>query len=184
MEIKQTSDYSVFRHVTGNREVNKSHVKRLLLTFGSNPKKLQWVPILVNENMEVIDGQHRLEASKKLEVPIYYRVINGLTLEDCQALNSNSKMWSPTDYAKAYCENGNQNYCDYLTFKSKTKLNHDIVMRYLSLDNPVTVQSFKDGQLEVQDYKKSELLASQLQDLSQGIKNYRLRAIALKVYAG
>jgi len=179
MTIKSTRDYSLFKSIKGNRDLNKSHVRRLQLIFGDRPQKLQWVPILVNENHEVIDGQHRLEAAKKLEIPVYYRVIKGLTLEDCQALNSNSKMWTPTDYARAFCENGVDSYCKYLEFKKKWYLNHDVVMRYLALDTPITVQSFKEGYLEVPSITKSNRYAKWLEECGQYVKHYKLRAIAL-----
>ena len=35
-------------------------------------KKYLVSPILVNEKMEVIDGQHRLQAQKELNLPTYY----------------------------------------------------------------------------------------------------------------
>ena len=178
-QIKNTRDYSLFKSITGNRDLNKSHVKRLLLIFGERPQKLQWVPILVNENHEVIDGQHRLEAAKKLEVPVYYRVIKGLTLEDCQALNSNSKMWTPNDYARAYCANGVDAYCKYLEFKQKWGLNHDVVMRYLALETPITSTSFKDGYLEVPSLTRSNKYAKWLEEIGVYVKHYKLRAIAL-----
>lgn len=169
----------MFKNITGNRTINKSHVKRLMLIFGAYPQRLQLVPILVNEKKEVIDGQHRLEAATRLEVPVYYRVVKGLTLEDCQALNSNAKMWTPIDYARAYCENGNKAYCKYLDLKTQLGFNHDITMKFIALDTPITIQSFKDGHLECPNYKRSVELAKLLTEAGEYILNYRLRAIAL-----
>src|SRR5690625_2430380 len=44
-------------------------------------------PIIVNENMVVIDGQHRLEASKKEGVPVEYIIKPGLDENDIVRMN-------------------------------------------------------------------------------------------------
>ena len=49
------------------------------------------------------------------------------------------------DYAISFSENGNENYAIYIDFKSEFRLNHDVLMRYLSLDNPMTGSAFKQG---------------------------------------
>jgi hypothetical protein len=179
MQIEKTSDYTMFKTITGNRTTNPTHVNRLRAIFDADPDRLSLVPILVNEKMQVVDGQHRLEAAKKAEVSVYYRVIRGLTLEDCQALNSNSKMWTPTDYARAYCQTGKKPYCKYLEFRKDFDLNHDIVMRYISLEESITLLSFKMGHLKCPSYKRSVQLAGMLLQVGEYIKHYKLRAIAL-----
>lgn len=179
MNIQRTSDYKKFNTILGNRRVKKAHVNKLKSAFEWNPEAASWVPIIVNENYEVIDGQHRLEALKQLELPVYYRVIEGLTIEDVQALNSNTKPWTPNDYAEAYAHIGNRNYRNYLDFKIEFGYNHDITMKYVALSYPVTGESFKNGLLKTQDMELSRKYGAMLAEIGKFIPHYKLRATAL-----
>lgn len=167
MKIQSTQDYSLFRRIKGNRKLSEPHVKRLLDAIKNDPAAITYNPIIVNEKMEVVDGQHRLEAIKKVELPVYYIQVDDLGLETVQKLNSISKMWSPMDYAKSFAENGNEDYRIYIDFKNQFKFNHDVIMKYLSLDVPMTGSLFKQGKFTVPNVARSYELATYLQDLQQ-----------------
>ena len=62
-QIKTTSNYNIFLHVIGNREINKANVNRLKESI--KDIGLQ-VPILVNQNKAVVDGQHRTGAYEEV----------------------------------------------------------------------------------------------------------------------
>ena len=70
-KIHVTSDYSKFSYLVGNRDIVNKHVKDL---SGHIDERDLSIPIIVNENMEVCDGQHRLEAYKVLGLPVHYIV--------------------------------------------------------------------------------------------------------------
>jgi len=176
--IKHTEDYSLFKRIIGNRSVSKPHIKRLTDAISSNTSCVRYNPILVNEKYEVIDGQHRLEAIKNLELPVYYLMEEGLTLKNVQALNSLMKPWSPMSYARSYSELGNKNYDTYLEFKKRFQLNHDILVRFLALDFPITTEMFKAGDLRIMDKSKSFDLCSKLVDLGQYYPRYNMRSFA------
>lgn len=167
MKIQQTQDYTLFRRIKGNRVVSQPHVKRLLEAIKNDPQTITFNPIIVNEDMEVIDGQHRLEAIKKVDLPVYYIQVDNIGLETVQKLNSISKMWSPMDYAKSFAENGNEDYRIYIDFKVKFKFNHDVIMKYLALDVPMTGTLFKQGRFTVPNVARSYELATYLQDIEQ-----------------
>ena len=107
-EIKKTTDYSIFRRMKGNRSVLEDRVRMVLNSI----KKIGWVsnPIIVNEKMEIVEGQARFEALKRLGMPIEYRVVEGLTLEDCRILNENMVKWKTKDYVESYAETGSEDY--------------------------------------------------------------------------
>ena len=180
-KIVSTTNYSAFNTVTGNRQVRSAHVKKLKLAMAKDPSSIKYTPILVNDKMEVIDGQHRLEAIKQLELPVFYVKVDGLKLEDVQKLNSISKQWQPMDYAEAFSKLGNQNYAKYVEIKrnKELSLNHDSLMRYLSLDNPITSQSFNEGRLVVPNYARSVELLTQLKELGAFYPRYHIRSSAL-----
>jgi len=174
LAVYSTQDYSVFTFMSGNRDRNKVQVKRLAKLIATNPEFTKLSPILVNEKMEIIDGQHRVEAfmaySKETgQTPaIYYVKREGLTLNDARSLNSGSKPWSPKDYAEAYKKMGNKNYALYLAFLSETGLNYDILARYLS-PSDYSVQGFREGKFTVSDAEKSKLWFKQLDEVGAAI---------------
>jgi hypothetical protein len=107
LNIEKTDEYSIFNTLTSNRVVNKKHVKVLKESLSETQIP---VPIIVNEQMEVIDGQHRLQAIKELGLEVYYITIPGLGLPDVIRLNHDAKNWTLRDYIEAYVAEGKENY--------------------------------------------------------------------------
>ena len=108
IKVFTTRDYEVFKRLKGNRDITNKRVaiiKESIAQIGyiSNP-------IIVNENMEIIDGQGRCEALRQLELPVEYRVVNGLGITECRAMNLKPTSWSIGDFIKSYAEYGNENY--------------------------------------------------------------------------
>lgn len=179
MKVQKSDTYSVFQTIKGNRGIKKSHVSRLKEAIAKDAESTKYTPILVNEKMEVIDGQHRLMALQELDLPVHYLQVEGLGLEDVQRLNSLSKTWTPVDYARSYAEKGKKDYQTYLYFKRDFHLNHDVLLKYLGLDNPITSQMFKDGKMKISNAKASHDLCSKLVDFSEFYKGYTKRSFAL-----
>lgn len=97
----KTNDYTIFRNINGNRKVNNSHVLRLSRAI-ERKNLLPYYPVLCNENMEIIDGQHRLAAAIRLGYSVYYEKLEGLRIEDVMEINTNSKSWSITDFISSW----------------------------------------------------------------------------------
>ncbi len=110
-EVHVTTDYSIFKGYVGNRVVNMHHVNDLIKSI-ARKNMLAQNPIMVNENMQVIDGQHRLEAAKANNLPLYYMIVSGGNLEDIQALNTSSLRWTALDFLKSYVEQGAEQYIE------------------------------------------------------------------------
>lgn len=106
--IYRTNNYDEFKRLIGNREVNPKRVKQIKNSI----EDIGYItnPIVVNENMEVIDGQGRLQALKELGKPIEYIIIKGIGIKECLYMNINQEKWSILDYVKSYAEMGNENY--------------------------------------------------------------------------
>lgn len=113
--MEKTTDYSIFKRIPGNRPISISHVDCLSQAI-QQKNLLSARPILVNERMEIIDGQHRLEAAKYLNIPIYYEVIPNLTINDVASLNSYQKNWKMEYFIYLYCEAVKNP--EYIKFKS------------------------------------------------------------------
>ena len=63
MHLKSTRTYSIFNKAIGNRNLDPKNLKRIKESI--NEIGLQ-MPILVNQNKSIIDGQHRLQAANKI----------------------------------------------------------------------------------------------------------------------
>jgi len=120
LQIHSTSDLSVFKILEGNRNINLANVERLVKSIEENG--FLQMPIIVNENYEVIDGQHRLMAAKKLNSIIYYHKVNNYDLKTAITLNRNQSNWSIADYIRSYCDLG---YKDYIKLQEFSEANKD-----------------------------------------------------------
>ena len=105
-EILETTDYEIFKPLLGNRD-RKSEGKII-----DSIQRVGYIisPLIVNENMEVIDGQNRLAALKALELPVHYIIQPGLGIEECRQLNIGQTNWGVADYVYSYAELGNESY--------------------------------------------------------------------------
>lgn len=181
-QYSETTDYGRFYKIEGNRKLKPTHVESLVRAFAVDPTIARYNPILVNETYGIIDGQHRLAALEKLHLPVYFIKEPGLTLENVIALNGGQKAWTPQDYAESWIERGNTEYQTYLNFKSEYGLNHDVLLRYLSLDKPMTTTMYKDGRFFVPDEDRSRKLCDDLVTLKPHYNRWNNRAFALGFY--
>lgn len=106
--VYTTRDYSIFKRLTGNRDIPESRISKIVASI----QEIGWIhnPIIVNENMEVIDGQGRLTALQRLKMPVEYIIAPGAGNRECIYMNMNMVNWKLPDFVKSYAEQGNENY--------------------------------------------------------------------------
>ncbi len=177
--IKSTQDYTIFKRIKGNRDIYKSHVKTLTEMFKYKPNTLSYNPVLVNDKLEVIDGQHRIEAAKKAKAPVYYIIQKDLGLKDIQALNSNTKPWGPIDYAKSYEELGKNDYRLYVDFAvvDFPGFSHDLYRHVLS-QGRCNYTMFKQGNFQIWQIHKASDFFRQIEDFEPYYKKYKSNPFA------
>lgn len=107
-QMFRTTDYDGFKRVIGNRRVLEERVTKILASID----KIGYIPIplVVNEKMEVIDGQGRLEACKRRGLPVNFIIKPGLKIKDCITMNINVTPWNLMDFIMCYAEIGNESY--------------------------------------------------------------------------
>lgn len=106
----QTKDYNSFKILNYNRAIDESRIEGLMKSIKENGFLL---PILVSQDMQIADGQHRLAAAKRLNVPVSYIKYNisGNNLPILiSTLNSLSKNWKLSDYYMMWKELGKNDY--------------------------------------------------------------------------
>ena len=83
-QVIETDEYSLF--VTdSSHEIIHVYVERLKKSMQEN---YLMSPIIVNENMMIIDGYHRFRAAQQLYYPIRYIKVEGYALTKTQKLNA------------------------------------------------------------------------------------------------
>jgi len=112
-QVYKTYNYDLFKIMEDNRDLNDLHVKRLVQSF---QEQHLVCPIIVNEKLQVIDGQHRLQASKETGVPVYYMMIAGYGIKQVQILNTNQKDWNQMDFLHMWCAKGKPAYLEVQKF--------------------------------------------------------------------
>lgn len=191
--VYQSEDYDSFKILSGNRRINQPNFRRLK---SSMEKKYLFSPILVNEKLAIIDGQHRFLCCQELKLPVYYIVVPGYGLEEVQTLNTNTANWTKMDYLKSYCDLKNyeyikfrrfmQEYPDFginsaykiLTLKSGAIKVNKQVKRGVDRNGEklvVHLKTFENGELVIPNLKKSEEIAQKLLDFKPYYKNFSRR---------
>jgi ParB-like nuclease domain len=105
-QIEKTKDYARFNLLKGNRPINRAHLKKLKESIAQS-NHLNLHPIIVNQNFEIIDGQHRLQCAKELDVEIFFVKSDSVEDQHLISCNVNQKSFE--------CEN----YIDYFAIKEQ-----------------------------------------------------------------
>lgn len=160
-----TEDLDRFELMRGNRPPNPQHVEHL----AKNIEKFGMLcnPILVNEDMQVIDGQHRLLAAKKTGQKIFYIIVKGYNLEQVKALNLKQKNWTNIDFLNSYADMGIESYVYIRQFMNRHlfDLRTCLILNKCNQQTKDTKGFFKEGLLKIGDIKIAELYAEQLKML-------------------
>lgn len=164
MKVYKTTNYDAFRLMKGNRSFNQGHLRNLKTSISSS-NLLEFNPIVVNEKFEVVDGQHRLEAARQADVPIYYTIKEGARLAEVILLNTNSKNWMLGDYLDSHIERGKEDYQILKQFIKEYNIPISLSLELLTkkeLKHGVLIQEFKNGAFKITNLKDAEEMAQYL----------------------
>lgn len=175
--VKETTNYSLFKFMKGNRSVNPFNLKRIT---ESMKVRCLFSPILVNPDMEIIDGQHRFLAQKELNLPVYFIEVPEYGLNEVHILNTNSSNWKREDYLSGYVDMGNRTYIQFKEFMSKypsLSINSSLCIIGINKDGRKQddrkgTKYFETGNLVIPDYEYSCRIADKIMDYCSIYKNY------------
>jgi hypothetical protein len=164
--ILQTDDYELFQLLPHNRPVVQSHVVRLAGSMRERPHLRPARPILVNEKYQVIDGQHRLGASRLNQQTVFYMIVEGLTISDARLLNALQRTWSLLDYAYSYASSGVTAYVQFVKAYEARELPPSVVLENINNSHDHRNRdAFRIGQLEVVDQITLDRRLDQLEEV-------------------
>lgn len=174
--VQNTADYTKFQKLMANRDLSRKHVNSLKNAISKKPDILKAQPILCNENLFIIDGQHRFQAAVELNMPIYYTIVPGIGIETARAMNILQRRWGPLDFAKSYALGNNKNYKEYLQARQDyEELNHTVILMalsgsYDSTNNGSNSRMFREGDFEVGDVQQGRKNLDNLLEIGDLIK--------------
>ena len=153
--VHKTFDYGLFKRLEGNRPIDEARVKKIIDSI----KKVGYVisPVIVNENFEIIDGQGRVEALKRLELPVDYIIDPGKGIDECIAMNINQTKWKMMDYINSYAEIGNTSYQNIQFLINKYKcFTLNVILYAVNKRVELTNETIKNGKVLCTDDMKAE----------------------------
>lgn len=149
--IHESHDYDQFKLLDGNRALNQTSYKKLIDSVKEEQLR---IPIIVNERMEIIDGQHRFHAWKELGKPIFFIINRGYGMDQVKRANIVSSNWVLKDFLETYAQEGKK---EYLEFKKQIKSSRissaDLLYLYSWYQNKTTqhlTAAFKEGTLTLE----------------------------------
>lgn len=159
--IEKTKNYDMFKMLPHNRPIVQSHVIRLAQSMTERPHLRPARPVLVNEKLQVIDGQHRLKASELNGQEVFYMVVRGLTIEDARVLNALQRTWSILDYAYSYASSRVPAYVQFVKTYEAHKLPPSIVLEFMAGQPHKLHHIFRVGELQTVDQKQLDAMLDQ-----------------------
>ena len=162
-----TEDYSKFKAISGQpkERAKKNSIKlsKEIKSTGGN-----YIPIIVNETFQVIDGNTRLEACKSLDLPVKYEIISSddvNSLELMRYMNAANKPWNPYNFIEFYALGWKiSEFIDLKEFIDERSFGLGI---YTSFDSKITQESIREGSLPIIDYAKLEDKLSYLSTIKE-----------------
>lgn len=180
-DILSTTNYDMFAILTANRDVVPAHVRRLVVEMESRGNFTENDPILVNEHFEVIDGQHRLAAVSQLGLPVFYRVIEGVNINDARAMNILHKSWTTHDYLNSYANEGRRAYRDLKRLVETYENTPVTVILYFAYgsQNSGLGAKFRRGEFEMFDVSAAQDRLDKLTELAELTPAFNAKSMAL-----
>ena len=114
--ITSTMNYGLFNLVDSNRKLKSGNVQKLMNSFKMTQGMSRTKPIIVDKKFNVIDGQHRLEACKRMGIPVHY-IVTDEKIKNIPLYNTYQEKWNLDDYANFWAKNGIRSYINIIKIK-------------------------------------------------------------------
>ena len=184
--VYETRDYKAFSFITGNRNINNSHLEKLRKSM---MEMLIPIPIVVNEKLQIIDGQHRYMICKEEGWTLNFIQIKGLALTHVQKINELMKVWTAEAFMHCYCdlaletEDGEyDDYVEYREFKRKYGFGHNETQAILTNQRMFSgnlSDRFRNGSFKINDLKKATHVAERITDVGKYYQGYKRRGFVI-----
>lgn len=147
-----TNDYSIFHFMHGNRDLNEKKINRIINEVQSGNNMLKYVPIVVDKDFKILDGQHRFMVSKKTGNPVFFVIRDKMDIKQVAKLNSNTSNWKMVDYLNSFASIGIESYLELEQLQKQWPVSLNVMAAMLHLNVPVgskVKEKFINGELEI-----------------------------------
>lgn len=169
IKVMYETNLSKFSKLDDNRDIDKKHVAMLAISI---KKYGQLMPIVVNEALEVIEGQHRLEACMELGIPVAYIISIKASSKDVAIMNNSQKGWKNKDFLKHFSHKKHSNCGEYKkivkffsTYSLPFSIGIILLADYNSLESGKDrgpMPAFRDGSFKIKNLEDANTKAGQL----------------------
>lgn len=187
-QIYQTSNYDLFGMITGNRETEDSHVKKLRQSIRTKYVNVGAIIVVKNPHYEkdlipylIIDGQHRFKAIVQEKLPISFVIADipeSEILNTIELLNTSKMDWDVTNFMGSKCALGEENYIRYQTLYKRFSFEHEIFF-YLMKKMGISINhsKFKEGLLVLNEttYEDIKTVFEWLEKFTSIVESYGKR---------
>ncbi len=146
IQVNQTKDYSRFKFLELNRAINKLHVKNLM-KLNEERSRFHLFPIVVDKDMNIIDGQHRYTACKESDSPVFY-ITDDASTEDkfteITKVNTATKSHSYSDIFEMLYKDNDRTAVMLKSYQTVLKNEHKLFVDIFSLIRILTI-TLKNG---------------------------------------
>ena len=154
VKIMVSQDYNKFKILEGNRDILPTKIKKLKESISNGLDLLNYCPIIINENWEIIDGQHRYTVSKELGRPVFYVVMRKeMHIKQVAEMNMNTDKWKAIDFVDCFQKMGNDHYKKLYAFiinqGYNPSLSASLLMKNVPNDSGQTMIHVKSGTFKV-----------------------------------
>lgn len=172
--VYETKDYSMFSGMEYNRTVVESRVSKLMASLS---EKEILNPIVVNEKGEIVDGQGRYEALKRLDRPIRFVISPGADINDCRRMNLYNTNWKLDDFVNSYVAQKRQPYMLFKRCKEETGFPYMRILRLCNHSASHVNKVIERGELQFTEediavVKRVKEAAEEILDALQFTKRY------------
>ena len=165
-------DFSRFKILERNRDVNKSHRAKLISSMKEPRGQVE--PITINEDWEVINGGHRLDAAIEGNLDHVIVIMSyGATIKDVIVMNTTQKKWNFWDFLKCHSHKTAPNHAPYQKVKKFLKdypISHQAALWMLSGNNHDNgMEDFEEGKFKILHQEEAQKQG----DLLRKVKGYK-----------
>lgn len=170
-----TTDYGRFKFLKGNRDINPGKVDKIKEVIQSGIDVLKYAPIIVNEAMEIIDGQHRYAVARELKGNVYYVIHKDADLSIVPTINSNHTKWRNIDFLNSYLDLKREAYIELVAFmKAHEGISLSTAVKVFHSGTPNSseaIEAFREGRLSMEKKDRAYHLGKLLIDFAKHTDN-------------
>ena len=169
--IFKTTDYSVFKNLLGNRSKTtkkfERRVKAITDSLIANSGK-QYKLVEVDPDLRITDGQARVAALSRLQLPINAIVTEPRTISEIQDMNNFNQKWDGDDKSYSLGTLGNKSYQMFNDFRDKFPFIPTYEARImLTKTASGAIKDFNAGTMVLDDVSSAYEIGMRIESLSK-----------------